>query len=53
MCKELNRYRLRNHWVRIGIDMDTFELWMDNSWQKNVHDRKEIMDIKKVACICP
>jgi hypothetical protein len=33
--------------------MDTFELWLDNSWQKNVNDLKEIMAIKKAACICP
>ncbi|MDP2796355.1 MAG: DUF2769 domain-containing protein [Methanoregula sp.] len=33
--------------------MDAFEQWMDNSWQKNAHDRKESMLIKKAACICP
>ena len=33
--------------------MDVFEEWMDESWQKNARDRKDIMTAKKVACICP
>ena len=33
--------------------MDAFEQWLDNSWQKNARDRKEIMADKKAACICP
>jgi hypothetical protein len=33
--------------------MDAFEQWLDNSWQKNARERKEIMADKKAACICP
>jgi hypothetical protein len=33
--------------------MDVFEEWMDESWQKNARDRKDIMTAKKAACICP
>jgi len=29
--------------------MDTFELWLDNSWQKNMHDPYEIMAIKRLS----
>jgi hypothetical protein len=33
--------------------MDVFEQWLDNSWQMNMHDRKEGIFTKKAACICP
>jgi len=36
-----------------GTSTDIFEQWLDNSWQKKAHDRKEIMDAKRAACICP
>jgi hypothetical protein len=33
--------------------MDMFEQWLENSWMRNAHEKKAIMEEKRLVCTCP